>query len=84
MPRDNKFSDTIESREGDGVNPYASIYRDKVTDFVVLVHSSLLKWVSENQATDAYDGEHDEPRKGCEQDYNCGIREHLNPPSRHA
>ena len=49
-----------------------------------LVHSSLLKWVSENQATDAYDGEHDEPRKGCDQDYNCGIREHLNPPSRHA
>ena len=49
-----------------------------------LVHPSLLKWVSENQATDAYDGEHDEPRKGCDQDYNCGIREHLNPPSRHA
>ena len=49
-----------------------------------LVHSSLLKWVSENKATDANKGEHDEPRKGCDQDYNCGIREHLNPPSRHA
>jgi len=50
MPRDNKFSDTIESREGDGVNPYASVYRNKVTDFVRLVHSSLLKRVSENKA----------------------------------
>ena len=84
MPRDNKLSYTIESREGNGVNPYASIYRDKVTDFVGLVHSSLLKWVSENEATDANKGEHNGPGTGCKQNDFCGIREHLNPPSRHA
>ena len=49
-----------------------------------LVHSSLLKWVSENQATEAYNGEQNRPGTGCEQNDFCGIRDHLNPPSRHA
>ena len=47
-------------------------------------HSSLLKWVAEDQATDADDGEHNGPGTGCEQNNFCGICDHLNPPSRQA
>ena len=49
-----------------------------------LVHSSLLKWVSENKATYANQSENNGPGTGCEQNNFRGIREHLNPPSRHA
>ena len=75
------ISNEEENRQGNQVGEQAL---DAANLENRLVHSSLLKRIPENKTADADDGKDKGPGTGCEQNYLCGIRNHLNPPSRNA